>query len=74
VSESERRFLRTMAEVEENGLVKMTVMAEKMGRPLTALSPMRASLIRKGMLYSPSHGAIAYTVPMFGMYMKRVMT
>ena len=45
--------------------------ARRMNRPVSAVSTIRASLIRKGMLYSPSHGAIAYTVPMFGAYMRR---
>ena len=42
-------------------------------RTLSSLSPIRASLIRKGMLYSPSHGKVAYTVPLFGDYMKRMV-
>ena len=33
----------------------------------------RASLIRKGMIYSPAHGSLAFTVPLFGEYIKRVM-
>lgn len=44
-----------------------------MGRPVNAFSPIRASLIKKGMVFSPAHGLISYTVPMFGEYMKRVM-
>ena len=36
-------------------------------------NPIRASLIRKGMIYSPSHGDNSFTVPLFGDYMKRVM-
>lgn len=71
VSNSERQFLRAMADGPD--AVEIAAVAERMGRTVAALSPMRASLIRKGMLYSPAHGQIAYTVPQFGEYMKRVM-
>jgi len=36
-------------------------------------SMMRRSLIRKGMIYAPSLGMVAYTVPMFGSYMRRIV-
>lgn len=32
-----------------------------------------APLIAKGMLYSPSHGDTAFTVPLFDSFMQRVM-
>jgi hypothetical protein len=31
------------------------------------------TLIKKGMIYSPSHGDTAFTVPLFDQYMRRVM-
>jgi len=71
VSNAERQFLRAMADGTDG--VEISDLAKSLGRTVGALSPMRASLIRKGMLYSPSYGRIAYTVPMFGEYMKRVM-
>ena len=37
-----------------------------------SLSMMRRSLIKKGMIFSPSLGMVAYTVPMFGAYMMRM--
>jgi len=36
-------------------------------------SPMRNTLISKGMLYSPSHGDTAFTVPLFDGFLKRIM-
>ena len=33
----------------------------------------RNSLIAKGMLYSPAHGDVAFTVPLFDAFMRRVM-
>jgi hypothetical protein len=32
---------------------------------------MRASMIKKGMIYSPSYGDIDFTVPLFGDYLVR---
>ena len=29
------------------------------------LGPVRASLMKKGMIYSPAHGDMAFTVPLF---------
>ena len=38
-----------------------------------ALGPVRASLIRKGMIYSPEHGELSFTVPLFDDFMRRAM-
>ena len=73
VSNQERRFLRIMADSEDGQSVSVSDVAARMNRTLSSLSPIRASLIRKGMLYSPSHGKVAYTVPLFGDYMKRMV-
>jgi hypothetical protein len=42
-----------------------------MGVKIASLGPRRASLIKKGMIYSPAYGEIAFTVPLFGEFMKR---
>jgi hypothetical protein len=36
-----------------------------------SLGPRRSQIISKGMIYSPSHGDIAFTVPMFNEYLMR---
>jgi hypothetical protein len=36
-----------------------------------SLGPRRAQIISKGMIYSPSHGDIAFTVPLFNEYLIR---
>ena len=69
----EKEFLRMMADFPQDKAVSMSELADRMGRPLSAISTLRASLIRKGMLYSPGYGEIAYSVPMFADYMKRTM-
>lgn len=40
---------------------------------ITALAPVRASLIKKGMIYSPAHGDMAFTVPLFDEFMIRAI-
>ncbi len=45
--------------------------AERMGEKVTSLGPTRSSIIRKGMIYSPSRGDIDFTVPLFGDYLHR---
>ena len=34
---------------------------------------MRAKLIKKGMIYSPAHGDMAFTVPLFDEFMVRAI-
>ena len=38
--------------------------AEKLGVKATSIGPLRSSLIKKGMIYSPAHGDNAFTVPL----------
>jgi hypothetical protein len=45
--------------------------ADVLGEKLTTLGPRRAQIIAKGMIYSPAHGDIAFTVPMFDEYLQR---
>lgn len=37
-----------------------------------SIAPVRRNLIKKGMIYSPSHGNTAFTVPMFDEYLNRI--
>jgi hypothetical protein len=69
---SERNFLRAMAELEP--ISKLTSdIAAKLAFKIHQVGPVRAKLIRKGMIYSPAYGELAFTVPLFGAFMKRVM-
>lgn len=72
VSAAEKQFLMAMAHDESDAPCSLADIADRMGRTPNSLSMMRRSLIKKGMIYSPSIGMVAYTVPMFGAYMKRV--
>ena len=48
-------------------------LADALGVKLSSLGPARATLIRKGMIYSPAHGDMAFTVPLFDEFMVRAM-
>ena len=43
-----------------------------MGRPLSELSVVRDRVIRKGVIHSPAHGLIEFSVPGFDSYVRRV--
>lgn len=69
---SEKRYLRAMAEL---GAVPCRTgdIADTLKVKINTLGPVRSSLIRKGMVYSPSHGDMAFTVPLFGEFMRRAI-
>lgn len=69
---AERRYLRAMADLGQ-GPHRSGDIARVLDREVTALGPIRNQLIAKGMIYSPSHGDTAFTVPLFDEYMRRIM-
>lgn len=68
----EKQYMRAMAEL-GSGPHRSGDIAELLGVKVTTISPLRAGLIGKGMIYSPQHGDTAFTVPMFDEFMKRSM-
>lgn len=69
---SEKRYLRAVAELGP-GAHRTSDIAEILGVKVTSLGPVRAKLIKKGMVYSPAHGDMAFTVPLFDEFMRRAM-
>jgi hypothetical protein len=72
LTQREKLYLRAMAELGE-GPHKSGDIAEMMKIKVQTLAPLRNSLIKKGMIYSPSHGETAFTVPLFDRFIKRVV-
>jgi hypothetical protein len=68
----EKTFLRAMAELGE-GQYRTGDIADILGTKINILGPVRANLIKKGMVYSPSHGDMAFTVPLFNEFMRRAI-
>ena len=69
---SEKSFLRAMAEL-GTGDHRTGDIANALGVKVTSLGPVRAKLIKKGMIYSPAHGDMAFTVPLFDKFMIRAI-
>ena len=69
---AERRYLRAMSAIGP-GPHRSGDIADALGRAVTSIAPTRRSLINKGMIWSPSHGDTAFTVPMFDGFMRRIM-
>lgn len=68
----EKDYLRAMAAL-GSGAHRSSDIAEMLGVKMSTLGPVRAKLIRKGMIYSPAHGDMAFTVPLFDEFMRRAI-
>jgi hypothetical protein len=68
----EKRYLRAMSELGP-GPHRSGAIADALKREVSSLGPVRSSLIAKGMVWSPSHGDTAFTVPLFDEFMRRIM-
>lgn len=66
----ERAYLRAMAELGPQPHLAGDV-AALLGRSSAQCGPTRARLIDKGLLYTPSYGYAAFTVPQFDRFLKR---
>jgi len=69
---AEKRYLRAMA-VLGPGPHRSGDIAERLGKGVTSVAPVRSTLVAKGVIYSPAHGDTAFTVPLFDGFMKRIM-
>ncbi len=73
---AERDYMRTMAELgvgtdgDGSGAVTTAEVARALGRRPQSLSPARDGLIKKGLVYSSERGAVAFTVPHFGRFLR----
>jgi hypothetical protein len=72
LSPREKDYVRAMAGLGD-GPYKSGDIARVMGAKSAALGPLRASIIQKGMIYSPAHGDIEFTVPMFADFLRRTL-
>ncbi len=67
---AEREYLLAMA-ASGPGPYQSGDIARSMGKQTGQVSPMRDSLIKRGLCYSPSYGVIDFTVPMFDRFVRR---
>lgn len=69
----EKEYLHALA-ILGDGAQRSGDIAEKLNVKAQAVAPIRNNLIKKGMIYSPSYGDTDFTVPLFGDFMKRIMS
>ena len=68
----EKIYLRYMASLGP-GPHRSSEIAAAMKVKMSTLGPVRERLIKKGVIYSPAHGEMAFTVPLFDEFMLREM-
>lgn len=68
----EKEYLYSLA-ILGDGTQRSGDIADNLNVSPQSIAPIRNSLIKKGMIYSPAHGDTDFTVPLFGDFMKRVM-
>jgi Mn-dependent DtxR family transcriptional regulator len=70
ISDAQRAYLRAMAF--DNDEVSLTKdISTRLNLEPTALSPRRAELIKKGLIYAPRTGEVAFTVPLMAGFIQR---
>lgn len=68
---SGREYLSVMARIGGDEACDSAAVADGMGKTPKEVSMVRESLIRLGLVYSPEHGKIAYTIPGMGEFILR---
>lgn len=68
----EKNFLRAMAHLGP-GSQRTGDIAAALKTSVKGIGPVRSKLIKKGMIYSPAHGDMAFTVPLFDEFMVRAI-
>jgi hypothetical protein len=69
---NEKKHLRAIAQLGP-GVHRTSDIADVLNVQINSLGPVRANLIKKGMIYSPAYGEVAFTVPLFDEFMLRAM-
>lgn len=69
-SPGQRAYLEAMAQ-DGDGPSQSREVAARLGKNPTGVGPIRDSLIKKGLVYAPEHGHVAYTVPGMATFITR---
>jgi len=73
-TDAERDYLKAMAALGGPGPYRSGAVSRQMGKTTTQTGPVRDSLIKRGLCYAPRHGDLAFTVPMFDGFVRRVLS
>ena len=66
----QRAYLEAMAP-DGDGPSQSSQVAARLGKTPTGVGPIRDTLIKKGLIYAPEHGHVAYTVPGMATFIAR---
>jgi type II secretory pathway predicted ATPase ExeA len=69
-TDAQKQYLSAMAEL-GGSEVQASAIAKRLSTSTSRLAPRRAELISRGLIYSPKHGAVAFTVPHMANFIKR---
>jgi hypothetical protein len=72
LTDVQKQYLRAMAELGDEPLSSGAI-AKALGKKSQQVSPIREALIQSGMIYAPKYGQTAFTVPLFGGFMRRAI-
>ena len=72
INDSGRNYLRSMASLGK-GPYKSGAVADRLAKTTGRVGPLRESLIKRGLIYSPRWGYLDFTVPMFEQYVVRTL-
>lgn len=67
---AQRAYLEAMGQ-DGDGPSQSGEVAARLGKTPTGVGPIRDSLIKKGLIYAPEHGQVAYTVPGMAAFIAR---
>jgi hypothetical protein len=70
LTKAEISYVRAMVKLGD-GPYKSSAVPKAMKKSSSSVGPIRASIIRKGVIYSPEYGDIDFTVPLFAGFVKR---
>lgn len=71
VTPTEKKFMQNMV-LCDSLPCNISEVAANMKKSVKSISPIRANLINKGLIYDIEHGVITFTVPQFDEFLKRV--
>lgn len=66
----EQTYMRAMVDTGQDN-ARSAEVAERLGKTLSGVSTARDNLIKKGLIWAPEHGAVAFTVPGMARFIHR---
>jgi hypothetical protein len=72
-TDTEREYLQAMASLGGPGPYRSGDVSRAMGRTTNQTGPVRDSVIKRGLVFAPRHGEVAFTVPMFDAFLRRAV-